>query len=213
MTSIASSLINTADIKSDVQLDVQLDVKSDVKVKEVKGLDDESDAVEDNYTLISIDNKTFTLPAKWLKISKLIDTLINEDKTTKEFKVNVEADVLEWIKEYINQCKGTDSPVIPKPLKHKDLTKVTNETDAKFANTLFNKDKSLFYKTLIAGNYLMIDGLISLLCAKVGSELRGTPVEEIPNKLKDLGIKIGDDADKKENSEGNFEGNSNTEKA
>lgn len=77
--------------------------------------------------------------------------------------------------EFLTQHSGGPSLVIDKPLKSTDLRKVVPEWAARFVEL----DKAALFRLLLAANYMGIEELVELTCAKVASLIKGKTTEQI----------------------------------
>ena len=147
---------------------------------EVLSLDD--DQVPSTINLVSKDGKVMAVDKKYASISKLIAIALESDQSATDVPVDVSADVLTLIVNYMNAHRGTEAPIIEKPLKSKIMKEVTNSADAAFIDSLTD-DKQRLYDLILAANYLDIKGLLHLGCAKVASMIKGQPLEKIKEIL------------------------------
>jgi hypothetical protein len=146
----------------------------------VISLDDEVKIEEEYITLITSEDSEYKFPKKWLMISKLCKTILESDTKTTSFKVNIKNQSMGYIEKYINQHKGTDAPIIPHPIKGKDLRRNTEDHwNVDFIDNIMDKHSEDYQDLILAANYMMIDGLISIMCAKIASMMRGVPLNEI----------------------------------
>jgi len=167
--------------------------KKDFNDDDVAGLDEiDEDAI---VRLRSKDGEVFDLPKKSAMMSKLIKTAVENDKS-KETDiidlVHLESDIVRKIIEYMNYHSKVPPRSIEKPLASPNLKDLVDEWDAKFADV----DQDMMFRILLAANYMHIQPLLLLMCAKVASLIKGRTPEEI---RKTFGIK--DDATPEEEEE------------
>ena len=120
-------------------------------------------------------SNSFTVNKNYLKLSKLVSTAIENDKEAKELELDqVSPQTFEHIKNYLEHHKGVAPEIIPQPLKSNVMAEVCKDPwDAKFVDTLWEKDKAKFYELTRAANYMHIDSLLHLCCAKIASTVKG----------------------------------------
>lgn len=137
--------------------------------------------------LKSKDGVVFRLLKRDVVISDFVKTAIEGDQTADEVLIpSVKADVLKHIVEYMKYKKGTTNIVVVKPLK------VTMEDscpggkwEAEFINKMY-EDKIILHSMVMAANYMAINSLFHLSCARVGLSLKGKSKEKM---MEELGIK------------------------
>ena len=77
-------------------------------------------------------------------------------------------------------CKN-EPPNIPQPLTSK---KISEHTTAFYASFVDDMAQDLLFQVLLAANFLDIKPLVMLCCAKIGSQIRGTPIPEVRKMFK-----------------------------
>jgi len=154
---------------------------ADAKV--VKGLDDDSSSSK-QLKLNSKDGKSYPVERKHAFISNLIKTGLENDDKADEFPVpGVTAPILEKVVEYMSHHKGTEPPIIEKPLRSKVMRDVCQDKwDAEFIDRI-GETRQVLYDLILAANYMDIKGLLHLGCAKVASLIKGQPLEKIKEIL------------------------------
>jgi len=117
-------------------------------------------------------------------ISNLIKTGLENDDKADEFPVpGVTSAVLEKVVEYLSHHKGTEPPIIEKPLRSKVMRDVCSDKwDAEYIDRI-GETRQLLYDLILAANYMDIKGLLHLGCAKVASLIKGQPLEKIKEIL------------------------------
>lgn len=152
------------------------------KEEEADSLDDDDGKVV--IVLISKDKKRFPIEKKNAFISKLVKMTLEQDPESKEVMIpGVESCIMEYIVEYMEHHKGTEPPIIPKPLRSKEMKQVCSDPwDATFIDRIGTTNEEL-YNLILASNYLNIDSLLHLGCAKVASKIKGQPLEKIKQIL------------------------------
>ena len=134
------------------------------------------------------DNKIYEVPADILKKSKLIAGIIEdmEDNKDEEIFLNeVDSPNLELIIDYLEHYKDKEPKEIPKPFPER--------TDEEFFRGILDDDWAYNFLSKLgieeainlinAAGYLLIDGLIDLLAAKLAHEMCNCEVEEARQKF------------------------------
>jgi len=150
------------------------------KAEAVGGLDDDGGSIK----LISKDTKDFSLEKKFAFISNLVKTSMEQDTNATDIPMpGVKGDILFQVVEYMKHHKGTEPPIIEKPLRSKVMKEVCKDVwDAEFIDRI-GEDRQRLYDLILAANYMDIKGLLHLGCAKVASLIKGQPLEKIKDIL------------------------------
>lgn len=151
-------------------------------MEEVEGLDA---PVFGTIKLISKDNQTFEVDKKCAFISKLVKTSLENDDSASELNIpGVEGPILELVVKYMEYHKGTEPPVVEKPLRSKVMAdNCKDRWDAEYIDALSSDDNQRLYQLILAANYMDIKALLHLGCAKVASLIKGMPLERIKTIL------------------------------
>lgn len=117
-------------------------------------------------------------------ISTLIKTAVESDADAASVSVpGVKAHVLKLIVEYMNHHKGVEPNLIEKPLRSKIMKDVCQDPfDAQFIDQI-GEDRQLLYDLILGANYMHVNSLLHLGCAKVASLIKGQPLEKIKGIL------------------------------
>jgi len=134
------------------------------------------------------DNKIYEVPADILKKSKLIAGIIEdmEDNKDEEILLNeVDSPNFDLILDYLEYYKDKEPKEIPKPFPER--------TDEEFFRGILDDDWAYNFLSKLgieeainlinAAHYLLIDGLIDLLAAKLAHEMCNCEVEEARQKF------------------------------
>jgi len=134
--------------------------------------------------LTSKDNMPYKVERKHAFISNLIKTGLENDDKAEEFPVpGVTGAILAQVVEYMKHHKGTEPPIIEKPLRSKVMRDVCQDKwDAEFIDRI-GETRQVLYDLILAANYMDIKGLLHLGCAKVASLIKGQPLEKIKEIL------------------------------
>lgn len=149
--------------------------------KEVLSLDD---TPTPPIKLISKDKKEYVLDRKYASVSNLVKTTLETDKSADEVPIpGVSGAILEEVVSYMNRHKGTEPPIVEKPLRSKAMKDVCKEPlDADFIDRI-GENRQMLYDLILAANYMHINSLLHLGCAKVASLIKGQPLEKIKDIL------------------------------
>lgn len=133
-------------------------------------------------TLVGKHGREFEVEAESLRISSVIlerseeSLIVNLDE--------VDDDTLGRIVEFMVHHAGNEPPIPEKPLRSKIMAEVLDDKwDADFidrSNLGCNQD---LYDLVIAANFLKINSLLHIGCAKIAATIKGRALEEIPNIL------------------------------
>lgn len=147
------------------------------------GLDDKDDD-QGMLKLISKSKKEFPIQRKYAKMSKLIRTALENDEKEEEIPiVGVESHILELVVQYLKEHKGVEPQAIEKPLRSKKMSDVCPyKWDATYIDKIGDTRQQL-YDLVLAANYLDIQPLLHLGCAKIASLIKGQPLEKFKEIL------------------------------
>jgi S-phase kinase-associated protein 1 len=100
----------------------------------------------------------------------------NEDDGVEVPLPNVSGEILEQVVQFLQYIKENPLDKIDKPLKSSNMSENVNDPwYAKFTD----KDQSIIFELILAANYLDIQPLLDLCCAKVASLIKGKTPEQI----------------------------------
>jgi len=157
-----------------------------------------------NITLTSKDAKQYTIDKNSAFISNLVKTSLEQDANATDVPMpGVKGEVLGRVIEYMTHHKGTEPPIIEKPLRSKVMKDVCKDPwDAEFIDKI-GDDRQKLYDLILAANYMDIKGLLHLGCAKVASLIKGQPLEKIKDILAPKAGSGNTDDNKNENNANN----------
>lgn len=117
-------------------------------------------------------------------ISSLIKTAVESDPDAKEVAIPaVASDIMELVISYMKHHNGSEPPIIEKPLRSKVMKEVCKDPfDATFIDDI-GENRQQLYDLILAANYMHVNSLLHLGCAKVASLIKGQPVEKIKDIL------------------------------
>jgi len=155
------------------------DKKDDGKVESLS-LDEETGSIK----LVSKDGKEYSVEKKYVFISTLVKTSLETDPTASEVPMlGVKGEILSKVVDYMSHHKGSEPPIIEKPLRSKVMKDVCKDPwDADFIDKI-GENRQQLYDLILAANYMDIKSLLHLGCAKVASLIKGQPLEKIKDIL------------------------------
>ena len=132
--------------------------------------------------LKSSDGKVFEVNDKIVSLSKFLKDIIDNNRELKqEITINqVDGKNLEKIIEYLKHHEIEKPKKLPKPLPSSDLKSILSEWDYNFINP-FSIGESI--DLINAANFLSIEDLVSLVSAKLASEMMTGSMDEIREKF------------------------------
>jgi hypothetical protein len=114
--------------------------------------------------------KDFIVSEDIAKLSVLLKTCIDNDKTCNELKLDIDSGIFEYIVEYLELVGKNKPSEIPKPIK--DLSLRSYLQDWEYDYILKLESERMIKKVLDMTNYLDIPSLFELLCSKVASVIK-----------------------------------------
>jgi S-phase kinase-associated protein 1 len=153
---------------------------------------DNDNNIEKYIILKSKDNVVYKLTAKEALLSNLFKNILscnntenddeNDDENNNEVKIDYNSDVVEAIVSFLIHHNGVAPLEISKPLSSSNMNDVTTEWCASFL-VKYAKKKKFLYDLVNASNYLDIQSLLHLCCAKIASLIKGTQLDKIKDVL------------------------------
>lgn len=134
--------------------------------------------------LVSKDKMEFTLEKGHARMSKLVRTALeNDDKEDTIPLMGTHGRILEMVVQYLKEHKGVEPAAIEKPLRSKEMKDVCpHKQDATFIDKIGDTRQDL-YDLVLAANYMDIQPLLHLGCAKIASLIKGQPLEKFAEIL------------------------------
>lgn len=153
--------------------------------EEILGLDEE---VPSEYTL-KFDDKEYTLTEKMVSHSGFLTGMIELDKNIKELCIEPElkkftndSSIIGYIVEFLELESNNEYTNIKKPLPKNYFMKDSNPF-----NKFINSKSIPQLKTLLhIADYMIIDSLVDLGCAKMAEQLQNKTKTEIDEIFKDI---------------------------
>ena len=130
-----------------------------------------------NLVLASADNQKIQIDFKSAERSHLLRGLLADYEDSKEIPLpDVKYNILKKVVEYLTYYKDKEPSQIPKPLPSANLNEFTNEWDVNFINSI---ELDGIFDLINAANYMDINSLLDLACAKIASLMKGKSAQEI----------------------------------
>ena len=130
-----------------------------------------------NLVLTSADNQKIQIDFKSAERSHLLRGLLADYEDNKEIPLpDVKYNILKKVVEYLTYYKDKEPAQIPKPLPSANLNEFTNEWDVNFINSI---ELDGIFDLINAANYMDINSLLDLACAKIASLMKGKSAQEI----------------------------------
>ena len=132
---------------------------------------------ETTIKLVTKDGKEIEITKKQAELSDILKGAINDFPKDGTFPLNEigEKDA-EKIKEFLAHYNGVPPPEIEKPLISNEMKNLTDEWSANFIDKMPIED---LVNLSIAANYLSINSLLDLCCAKMASLCKDKNEDEI----------------------------------
>ena len=127
--------------------------------------------------LVTKDGKEIEITKKAAELSELLKAGINEYPNETSFPLNeLDEKNAEKIKEFLTHFNGAAPAEIEKPLTSNDMKSLTDEWSAGFVDKMSMEE---LVNLTVAANYMGINSLLDLCCAKVDSLCKDKNEEEI----------------------------------
>ena len=133
--------------------------------------------MEDSIKLVTKDKKEIEISKKEAELSELLKAAINDNPKESSFPLNeLDEKCGEKIKEYLSHFNGTAPPEIEKPITSNEMKNLTDEWSANFIDKMTMEE---LVNLTVAANYMGINSLLDLCCAKVASLCKDKDEKEI----------------------------------
>ena len=136
--------------------------------------------MEDTHCTIKIvikDEKEFEITKKQADLSEVLKNSINENPKESSFNLKeIDEKTGEKIKEFLTHFDGVPPAEIEKPLTSNEMKNLTDEWSANFIDKIPLED---LVNLSVAANYMGINSLLDLCCAKIASLCKDKNEEEI----------------------------------
>jgi len=175
----------STDLQSKDDLDIGDNTANLGKEEKEKEENADSGGLDDgdvqSYVLVSSDKQKFEIDKKSAKLCEFIQVIVKSDAETKIIDVpQVIGDILKVVVEYLKKHEGVEPEPLPMPVRSTQMKDVTPfPWDGEWIDKFTPAD---VFEIILAANYLDIKPLLHLGCAKIATEIKKLPREEI-NKI------------------------------
>jgi S-phase kinase-associated protein 1 len=140
------------------------------------------------FSLVLASGESVQVTRGQAMLSKLVSNALASDESATQLRVDGVSNIaaLNKVKDYMEHHDGKASTIPEKPLRSKSMSDVcADKWDATFIDGVDNDGNSrqLLYDVVLAANYLDIQCLLHIGCAKVASLIKGQPLEKIKDIL------------------------------
>ena len=132
--------------------------------------------------IITKEGKEFTLSKKSCELSELLKSAINDYPKESSFPLNdLDEKNAELIKEFLSHFNGEAPKEIEKPIQSNEMKNLTDEWSSTFIDKIPLEDLT---NLTVAANYMGINSLLDLCCAKVATLCKDKSEDEILKTFK-----------------------------
>ena len=132
--------------------------------------------------IIPKEGKEFTLSKKSCELSELLKSAINDYPTETSYPLNeLDEKNAELIKEFLSHFNGEAPKEIEKPIQSNEMKNLTDEWSSNFIDKIPLEDLT---NLTVAANYMGINSLLDLCCAKVATMCKDKNEDEILKMFK-----------------------------
>ena len=132
--------------------------------------------------IITKEGKEFTLSKKSCELSELLKSAINDYPTETSYPLNeLDEKNAELIKEFLSHFNGEAPKEIEKPIQSNEMKNLTDEWSSNFIDKIPLEDLT---NLTVAANYMGINSLLDLCCAKVATMCKDKNEDEILKTFK-----------------------------
>ena len=133
--------------------------------------------MEDSIKLITKEGKEIEITKKEAELSELLKAAINDNPKETSFPLNeLDDKSAEKIKEYLKHLNGVVPPEIEKPITSNEMKNLTDEWSSNFIDKMSMEE---LVNLTVAANYMGINCLLDLCCAKIASLCKDKSEEDI----------------------------------
>ena len=135
------------------------------------------EAESSDIKLILKDGKEISITKKASELSELLKSAINDYPKETSFPLNeLDEKNAELIKEYLEHFNGEPPKEIEKPISSNDIKNLTDEWSSNFIDKISLEELT---NLTVAANYMGINCLLDLCCAKVATLCKDKNEDEI----------------------------------
>ena len=132
---------------------------------------------ESNIKLVTKEGKELEITKKAAELSEVLKAAINDYPNEASFPLKeIDEKNGEKIVEFLTHCNGVAPAEIEKPLTSNEMKNLTDEWSANFVDKMPLEE---LVNLTVAANYMGINSLLDLCCAKVASLCKDKSEEEI----------------------------------
>lgn len=143
---------------------------------EVASLDCDEDSKTPEVVLVSSEGTELRVKRSVIAQSVLVKTMLDGECDADKIPLpNVKFDMLVKVVEFLTHTATTTLDEIEKPIKSSDMKEIVSAWQADFIDL----SRAEIFDVILAANYMDIQPLLDLACAKVASMLRGKTPEQI----------------------------------
>ena len=133
--------------------------------------------MEDSIKIVTKEGKEIEINKKDAELSELLKSVINDNPKESSFPLNeLDEKCGEKIKEYLNHFNGVAPPEIEKPITSNEMKNLTDEWSTNYIDKMSMEE---LVNLTVAANYMGINSLLDLCCAKVACLCKDKSEEEI----------------------------------
>ena len=133
--------------------------------------------MEDFIKLITKEGKEIEITKKEAELSELLKAAINDNPKETSFPLNeLDEKSAEKLKEYLIHLNGVAPPEIEKPITSNEMKNLTDEWSSNFIDKMSMEE---LVNLTVAANYMGINCLLDLCCAKIASLCKDKSEEDI----------------------------------
>ena len=141
---------------------------------------------ESFISVTSYDGKSLEINRDYLLLSELVKVMLEAEPNLNNIMLYEEdigikdGVILEKIVEFLKLAKGAEPKEIEKPIKSKNMAENTSEEFATYIDKIIEVHGYPFlFEIIKASNYLQINFLTQLCCAKIAAEIKGKSIEDV----------------------------------
>jgi S-phase kinase-associated protein 1 len=132
---------------------------------------------EQNVKLTAKSGKEYSVPRKTAELSGLIKSNLIDYSIDQAIPLDdINDETLELVIKYLSNYEGTNPQEIEKPIKNTDITEITDKFSSDFINSLSLEE---LVDITAAANYMEIQSLLDLTCAKFATMVKDKNEEEV----------------------------------
>lgn len=147
----------------------------------------DSEESKDQIEFVNLKSKegiVFKVSRRDAIISDLVKVAIEGDKDATEVPLlSVNTLTLKFIVEYMGKKKGDATVAVSKPLKQTMIDSCTEKWEAEFIDKVYTVKQNL-RDLVLASNYMAINPLLELSCARIALGLKGKSKSQMIDELK-----------------------------